>query len=162
MKHLCLIRHAEASTHKAYTTDHERKLTNRGIKQLHQLIDFLNSQAFKPELIVSSSAVRAKETSEILVSGLGSAKDIIHIEPIIYSADDGALMKLLTQLPDHLRSVVIVGHNPTITDVANRFLQPAIHWLPTSSVTGISFETERWQAFSHSAFSIKWLWFPTV
>ena len=81
MKELFIVRHAKSSWDYPDLSDHERPLLEKGKKRTRKMIAFLQSKGVKPDLVLTSSALRARETAGYLAVGLGLTKEDIQIEP---------------------------------------------------------------------------------
>jgi phosphohistidine phosphatase len=145
MKTLYLVRHAKSSWDDITIEDYERPLLNKGINRTLRVARFLISKRIIPDLIVSSHAVRAFETANILAEKLGYPKHEILIEGQLYFSGPEAIHNVVFGLPDDKKEVMLVGHNPDMTKLANEFLYDKIDYLPTTGVVSVSFETEKWE-----------------
>lgn len=143
-KILFLVRHAKSSWDNSMLKDYERPLLNSGIERTGRVVQFLKSSAHRPDLIIASHAVRALETAKLLASGLDYPNHEILIESGIYYADADGLYDLVLALPDSKDAVMLVGHNPSMTQFANMFLDQKIDYLPTTGVACIGFESDDW------------------
>lgn len=112
MKRLYILRHSKAGqTDKKVLDDHERKLTGKGVELCAFIADYLASFNPQPELILSSTALRAKQTAELVLSHLGKKIDIQYISKL-YLASPDDLASILHGVNNSINSVLIVGHNP--------------------------------------------------
>ncbi|MEI7982437.1 MAG: histidine phosphatase family protein [Bacteroidota bacterium] len=144
MKNLYLVRHAKASWEEPGISDSDRPLLPKGIMKTQRVVEFLRERGTHADLILSSPAVRAHETARIVAAGLGYPLEDIKIERKIYDSFHDRILDVIYATPDHIDSLMIFGHNPTITQLANLFLHPGIEIMPTSCVVCISFLTESW------------------
>lgn len=145
MKTLYLVRHAKSSWNDISIQDYQRPLLEKGINRTLRVARYLISKKIQPDLIVSSHAVRAFETANILAEKLGFPKHEILIEDQLYFSGSEAIHNVLLGLPNDKNNVMIVGHNPDMTKLANEFLIEKIDYLPTTGVVSVSFETDRWE-----------------
>jgi phosphohistidine phosphatase len=145
MKTLYIVRHAKSSWDHPGLPDYERPLLENGKRKTEKIIDYLIHQDAKPDLILSSHAIRAKETAASIAKGLSYPEDKIQTLTVIYQGNVDDLFKLIFGLANERNSVMIVGHNPTFTSLANHFLAEPIDWLPTSGVVCIEFTTDKWE-----------------
>lgn len=145
MKKLYLVRHAKSSWKDSELSDLERPLLEKGLKRTKRVIDELLKKKAKVDLIVSSHAVRALETAKILAKALNYPQDDVRVEKQIYHADAEALFDQFYDVPEDINSIMLVGHNPTITNFANHFLTKKLDALPTSGVVCVEFKTESWE-----------------
>ena len=148
MKHLYLIRHGKA-THKPMP-DSKRYLTEKGIKRTTKYAHILAEHNIKPELIVSSPAVRALQTAEIIAEILGYPVQDIEINPVFYFEPEREVINQIKSFPDKYDHVFMVGHNPIWTDIADRFSEKGIWHLRTSGIFGVAFNTDSWKSILRS------------
>ncbi len=145
MKTIYIIRHGKSAWDDPNLKDHDRTLLQKGITRTEKVGNYLADQNIRPDIMVSSSAVRALETSKILAAKLNYPEEKIRIESDIYHQGTEYLMELLYGLPNDVNSVILVGHNPTFTHFANKFLGHPIDGLPTTGTVSITFKTEKWE-----------------
>jgi len=145
MKTIYIVRHAKSSWDQLDLPDEKRPLMEKGKKRTKKVIDYFQNKNITVDYIISSHAVRAYETAKILAHGLKYPEDRIKIDPGIYHDNGDSLIERFFELPDQLDSVLLVGHNPTLTDFVNHFLKNPIENLPTSGVVSISFDTGHWE-----------------
>lgn len=145
MKQLYIARHGKSSWDISSISDHERPLIEKGIKRTRLIADYLLKNNDKPDLIISSFAVRAYETASLIAETLSYPKENIRIENNLYHSDIDILFDHLYSLPNSVNSVMMVGHNPTFTEFANYFLKDKMDWLPTSAIVCITFKTDKWE-----------------
>ncbi|RZK11741.1 MAG: histidine phosphatase family protein [Hymenobacter sp.] len=145
MKTLYLMRHAKSSWSFDDLSDRERPLNDRGRDDAPLIGQALAKRHLTVDLLVSSPAVRALSTAVLVARELKYPHDKIQVEPRIYEADLDTLLAVVHELPDAAGSVLLTGHNPTITDVAN-YLSPSplSGEMPTAGVLCLHFKTEHW------------------
>jgi phosphohistidine phosphatase len=145
MKRLYLVRHAKSSWSNPGMDDLDRPLLEKGLKRTRLMIDFLKKHNTTVDLILCSHAVRAFETAKLFAWALEVPEDDIRIERGIYAASPDRLSDQFFDLPDKVDSLMLVGHNPGITEFANLFLPSKIDMMPTSGIAGIEFATDNWE-----------------
>jgi phosphohistidine phosphatase len=145
MKILYIARHAKSSWDFSSIPDYDRPLLEAGMLRTKKIIKHLKTQEAKPDLIVSSHALRARETARMIADGLSYPAEKIVINEAIYHGDINDIINLISTLTDDKEKVMIVGHNPTLTSLSNIFLSDPIDWLPTSGVVCIEFNTDKWK-----------------
>jgi phosphohistidine phosphatase len=114
---LYLLRHAKSSWKDPALADHDRPLTSRGRRAAKAIGRHLRDQGIEPELVLCSSATRARETLE----RIGCAA---LIEPELYGAGAGALLARLHEVPAAVASVMLIGHNPGLQQLALLLARP--------------------------------------
>ena len=121
MRTLYLIRHAKSSWDNPGLRDFNRPLNERGQRDAPLMAALIAKMGIKPDLIVSSPARRAITTAQYFADALGIADDDIVRNQEIYEAYPQEILRLISELPEKSETVFMFGHNPTFTDVANRF-----------------------------------------
>ena len=112
MKTLIIVRHSEASWDNPDLSDHERPLINEGINNAKNVAAYLCEKKISVDKIISSSAVRTKETAKIFAAVFDFPQEKIELKRELYLADVNGIFDVLFSLDDKLGSVMIFGHNP--------------------------------------------------
>ena len=115
MSRLYLLRHAKSSWKDASLDDHDRPLAPRGKRASKAIGRYLRDHDIEPELVLCSSAKRARQTLE----RLGPAGLDARIERELYGAGANALLARLREVPDEVASVMVIGHNPGMQQLAH-------------------------------------------
>jgi phosphohistidine phosphatase len=144
MKTLILARHAKSDWNHPELSDHDRPLNKRGRTDAPRMAAFLAAHYPPPQRVVSSTAVRANTTAEILAAAFGHAATDIQHAARLYLADVQTLLSQARALDDHDQTVMLVGHNPGMTDFLNRLTDAGIDNLPTCGVARVAFDVARW------------------
>jgi phosphohistidine phosphatase len=116
MRTLYLLRHAKSSWDDPGLPDRERPLTPRGVRDAKRIAKHLRRLEFTPELVLCSSARRTRETLELVRPALAVVP--VSIEDGLYGASSETLRERLRAVPDEVGSVLLVGHNPGLRDLA--------------------------------------------
>jgi phosphohistidine phosphatase len=116
MVRLYLLRHAKSSWEDPGLADRARPLAPRGRAAAKKLARHLRAEGIRPELVLCSSAVRARQTLEGLADALGDAEVIV--EDALYAADADQMLERLRRVPDRVGSVMLIAHNPGLQDLA--------------------------------------------
>ncbi len=145
MKKLYLIRHAKASWDNPEQSDFERPLTPQGEIDANAMAVQLKAQNLKPDLIISSNAVRALSTAKILAEELKFPVAHIVSDPHIYSGGVEELVTLVKAISTKLNTVFIVGHNPSLTLLAHYLCEGTKVTITTCGVLGIEFAMKKWE-----------------
>lgn len=151
MKELTLIRHAKSSWSENALSDHDRPLNPRGERDAPKMGALLAERGFAPAAILSSTALRARTTAEIIARQIGRDPGEIVLVPEIYEASVSQLMTVVRNLDESLPSAVLFGHNPGFEDFANRLLpgSPVAH-MPTCAVARLRLKIQFWGEVSES------------
>ena len=148
MKTLYLLRHAKSSWSFEELSDQQRPLNDRGRDDAPRMGQALAKRQIAPDLLVSSPAVRALSTAALVAKELNYPHDRIQVEAGIYGTDMDGLLAIIHALPDTADAVLLVGHNPTITDTVNALSPSTIEEMPTAAVVCLKFATEHWAKVS--------------
>jgi len=162
MKRLYIVRHGKSSRDDFSISDHDRPVTEKGKQKTKKIAAALKAKGVLPDLIVSSTAKRAKETALLLAHELDYPEDKIVFSETIYHAYDVSLLEELYGIDDAVESVMVVGHNPTLTDVVNIFAKEMIDNLPTSAVAAIHFKTKHWEQIDTCRYKLDYILTPKM
>ncbi len=150
MKTLIIMRHAKSSWKDPTLSDHQRPLNKRGKRNVPVMGQRMKTKGVRPDLIVCSDARRALDTAIPIAEILGLDPSVIRHEAGLYHATDSEILNLVKGLDDRWRQVMVVGHNPGLNDLANRFLTSPLSNLPTAGIVELGFETDTWLAIDSS------------
>jgi len=143
MKTLWLLRHAKSSWSDATLDDHERPLNNRGQKAAEAVGKFMNRTKLRPEMVLCSTALRARQTIEI-ISDLAAFDLEVHYRPSLYLCGRRCLIEHITALAETLSAVMMVGHNPGFEDLL-AYLSGTENFMPTAAFAEMKFAADNWQ-----------------
>ncbi|MEO6695849.1 MAG: histidine phosphatase family protein [Ignavibacteria bacterium] len=145
MKTLYLIRHAKSSWKHPQLKDHDRPFNKRGEKDAPEMALNLRKKNIFPDIILSSTAVRALEYAKILAKELNYKKKDIETSGELYLADESDMLKAVRNICNNNETAFLVGHNPGITDLANSLCNYNTDNIPTSGVFGVRFDLDSWK-----------------
>jgi len=147
MKELTLIRHAKSSWNHPGLDDHDRPLNKRGEKAAPLVGDALAERGLKPDVMLSSTAVRAYTTACTIAGRIGYPEEEILREEAIYLAGVPMLMHVVQGIDESHDSAFLFGHNPGFHDLANHLLRKAvIDRLVTCAVVRMRLDVDHWGA----------------
>ena len=161
-KTLIFMRHAKSDWSVPGQKDFYRILNNRGLGDAPRMGRKLLELGVKPDLIVSSPAERAKATAEYVGEQLSYPLDAIVLDPEVYEASVRSLLVVVNALEDKFSNVIIFGHNPTHTYLAEYLTQEAIGNIPTAGAVCIEFELDSWSLVSANTGKMKWFVYPKM
>lgn len=145
MKTLYLVRHAKSSWSHPELIDFERPLNKRGQRDAPFMGKVLRKMNVKPDLIISSPAMRAFRTARVISSQLGYTVEDLFTAEAIYEATAGELIKLIQGVDNKFNSLMIFGHNPSLTLVNNYLSDKTMENIPTCAIVCLQFDTESWK-----------------
>jgi phosphohistidine phosphatase len=142
-RRLYLLRHAKSSWDDPGLSDHDRPLAKRGRRATRALRPYLREHEIAPELVLCSTARRARETLERIEPALG-APTVRH-ESALYAASAEALLDRLRDVPDAVTSVMLIGHSPGIEELADTLTgSPVGARFPTAALATLELVGARW------------------
>ncbi len=147
MKFLYLIRHAKSSWSDLSLKDIDRPLNERGKKDAPRMGKRLKEKKVAPDIVLTSPAQRAFATCEEIARCLDYPLEKIKTDKRLYHANDEQLFKFIQELPDlkdKEEVVLIVGHNPGLTDFANSLLHETIDNIPTCGIVAAEIMVNSW------------------
>ncbi|MGB3180800.1 MAG: histidine phosphatase family protein [Cyclobacteriaceae bacterium] len=155
VKHLLLIRHAEAELPSADRKDKERPLTQKGLMDASRLGNKLDESDIRPDVILCSDAVRARETATRLAEQLFFDLQHIRYEQELYEASVRIYLQSVNQTDDKHNYLCIIGHNPTLSYLAEHLSGSEIGNMEPAGMVHLSFETESWAQISGGLGSVE-------
>lgn len=155
MKYLTVIRHAKSSWDQPGLADHDRALNERGKKAAPAVAAFLHKTYFgaggspallpKPDRLVSSTALRALSTAQIVRETFGLPTEHLLLDSRLYLAEADTLLNVVRQFDESWQHVMLFGHNPGLHEFSERLLARAhVARMPTCSTVIMAFPTEYW------------------
>ena len=145
MKQLILFRHAKSSWDDD-VADVDRPIAGRGKRDAPRMGRRLKARHARVELIVTSHAARARRTAELVAKALGIDRKEIVVERALYLASPDDVLGVVAAQDDSLTCMLLVGHNPGLTELVNRLLPDlALDNLPTSGAVAIDLSTNTWR-----------------
>ena len=160
MRNLYLVRHAKSSWDTPGLRDFSRPLNDRGLHEAPQMAKLLVKQGVQPDLLVSSPAKRAITTALFFADALGVPDEAVQRDPDIYEADVRDILRIVCALPDSAHTVLLFGHNNTLTDVANLYTEDFIENVPTCGIVRIESSAATWREFYEGNSEVKTCFFP--
>ncbi len=149
MKHLYLIRHGEAED-KGTRPDFDRNLTDNGRDEVSKTALEMIEQKIQPALIISSPANRALQTATIVAETIGYPVKEILEEKDIYYTEVYKLIELLHEQDDQFESILLAGHNPSISQLAGMLAHDSQEFLPTGGLVVFEMESGTWNNLEKS------------
>jgi phosphohistidine phosphatase len=143
MKDLLLLRHAKSSWEDSELSDFERPLNARGKRDAPRIGKLILKERLTPHCIISSSAVRARSTADI-VADMCRYKGKISFRRSLYATSPQEYFNALQSLKDDYTRVLVVGHNPTIIELIE-LLTGRAESIPTCGLVYIKLPVKKWK-----------------
>lgn len=135
---LTLMRHAKSSWKNQHQSDHQRPLNKRGNRDAPEMASRLVARNQMPELILSSTAQRTRETTAHLLSVFGEPAPQVQFNEKLYLASPTTLLAVLHDLPDDIGHAMIVAHNPGMEDLSSLLSGSYSDTMPTAAIRQFS------------------------
>lgn len=158
MKKLYLLRHAKSSWINPFIKDFDRALNKKGLNDAIKVSTFLRDKNIEIDLILTSNAKRALETSNEIKKCV-KVKNIIE-ETQLYNADASRIENLIYNTDNTIDSLMIVGHNPGLNLFAYKLLDLTNN-IETSSYLEIEIEIDNWKNITKSTSNLKFHYIPS-
>ena len=149
-KHLYLFRHADAAGKESRQEDRSRELSQAGIKESLHMGAWFQEQQFKFDVIISSSAQRAEQTAMLAAEGMKLDKPKIILEDVLYEASVRAFLDYINNIEDGYDHVLIVGHNPVISYLAEYLTKADIGEMVPAALVIMKFDFKSWKQVSEN------------
>lgn len=161
MKRLFLLRHAKAGFDLTGQADADRILTQAGKQDAVKLAYKIKGRSERIDVAYTSQAMRTRQTLEILLDICGDCIGRTEVVPGLYQASESSVLELLAALPEPLERVMLVGHNPAMTQLSNLLAADLrLDHLPPCGLMVLDFEIRFWRELSVGNGSVSWFDFP--
>ncbi len=146
LKTLLILRHAKSSWEDVSLADHDRPLKKRGRRDAPRMGRWLREQNLLPDLILTSTAQRARETTRLATEAADYTGPIREVHAL-YHAEPEEIVGVLRTIEEPHEHVMIVGHNPGL-ELLLEALVDAWHRLPTATLAQVRLPLPRWRALT--------------
>lgn len=154
---LIIFRHGKSDWDAAFGSDHERPINKRGRRDSERMGRFLADVGDVPDRIVTSSALRARETLEHAVRG-GDWGDVSTlVTDDLYEATPAAVLAIIQSQEDAVRRLLLVGHEPTWSHLVGLFVGGASVKMSTATMARIDFQVPMWSAVAFGQGTLRWI-----
>jgi phosphohistidine phosphatase len=144
MKTLLLLRHAKSSWKDSDLADHERPLNKRGKKEAPQMGRLLSAEGLMPDLILSSTAVRARETAEAVARASAYEGKVELLEDLYLAPAGKLLSEAQSRAHGSVGRLLLVAHNPGLEDLVE-ILSGTREPFPTAALAVFEVEIDEWK-----------------
>ena len=155
MKTLLLLRHAKAENPASGSSDFDRTLTQRGKGEARAVGVFVQNLDIKFDLVLSSSAARARETTELALRAAG-LQSIVHYDQRIYEAEPLRLLEVISEIENDRSIVLLVGHNPGLEELI-RLLTGRSVIMATGALAKVDIALADWRSITKDEVTLDWI-----
>ena len=159
MKKLIIIRHCKSSWSDLSLNDFDRPLNNRGVQDGNLMSKELSKKIDNVDLLISSSSKRTRLTADFFIESIKINK-ISFIDDLYHSSSENIINKLKKISNTH-ESIMVIGHNPGLTDLVNKLTSINLYNLPTCGVAIVNLNIKNWDLIKNfSEYDLEWMKFP--
>ena len=159
MKKLIIIRHCKSSWSDLSLNDFDRPLNNRGVQDGNLMSKELSKKIDNVDLLISSSSKRTRLTADFFIK-LIKINKISFIDDLYHSSSENIISKLKKISNTH-ESIMVIGHNPGLTDLVNKLTSINLYNLPTCGVAIVNLNIKNWDLINNfSKYDLEWMKFP--
>jgi phosphohistidine phosphatase len=159
-KTLVLMRHAKSREQERGKKDFDRILSEEGIRDASLVGRFLYNKNINADRILSSPATRAKETAELISEQMKFDTNRIHYVEDIYTGSVRSLLLLINEMSEDCKNIVIIGHNPAVTYLAEYLTKSVIGNIEECGYALIKVDSQ-WETVSEGTCYLDYYQFPT-
>jgi phosphohistidine phosphatase len=161
MRTLLVMRHAKSDWGEPFSSDHERPLAPRGIKAARRMGRFLSEAGTPPELVVSSTAVRALTTAELAAEAGGWGCSIVP-DAALYASDPERVLGVVAGVDPEVSRLLIAGHEPTWSGLVRQLIGGGTVRMPTAAVACLDLAHGGWADLAPGSCVLRWLVAPKM
>lgn len=161
MKQIVLFRHGKSDWDDASAPDHARTLAERGRRAARRMGRFLAEAGQAPDLVITSSAARARQSVELAVEA-GGWKCPVQVTDDLYETSPDAVLEAIRRVDDAARSLLLAGHEPTWSRLAGALIGGGRLDFPTAAMARIDFEVGGWGGVDFGRGALVWLVRPRL
>ena len=161
MKRIFLIRHAKSGWKNPGLKDFDRPLSKHGKKNAPEMGRCLAQYSLLPDLFISSPARRAIETAQVIAKAIGFSVEKIIPNSKVYEARVPELLEILKETDVSHKTVLLIGHNPSLTDFINSICNYSLDNLPQGGIFCVDFRSLSWKEIDQQTGRVIFVYFPT-
>ena len=160
MRQLILIRHTKSSWGDFSLPDFDRPLKKDRVDDAKNMASKLKSLKLEPDLIICSPAKRTRQTVEYFCEKLKYNHEKILFDKRIYESSAEDILGVVRETNAKVKTLVVIGHNPSITHFANLFIEDKIDEVPTTGVVWLEFKNADWEIYRTTPCRLKYFLTP--
>jgi phosphohistidine phosphatase len=159
MKKIYFIRHAKAENFSQGVSDYERSVKKKGFKDIDTIGSYLALQGIYPDVIFSSCALCAQESTLYLAERLSFTGPKYFLEELYYAPCEDIINIIMSE-DDSVDVMFIIGHNPQLNELVNSFSQEHISKIPTMGVIALEFDIDSWSELEENRGNLNFFIYP--
>lgn len=159
-KNLLLIRHTKSDWGHAGLADFERPIKTERTGDAQRMSQKLKALKVQPDLILCSPAKRTRQTAEYFCHTLHYDYHRLQLEPRLYESSAEDYLEVIREVEASVHTLLLFGHNPSITALAHYFLPRAIAHVPTTGVVWLQLQSTDWYLYSTTPVELRGFFTP--
>jgi phosphohistidine phosphatase len=144
---LILIRHVKSNWGDLSQPDFDRPIKKDRADDAKEMATELKKMGLEPDLIICSPAKRTRQTAEYFYDKLKYNEKDVQFDKRIYESTAEDVLWVIRETDAKVKTLVVIGHNPSLTHLANMFAANSIDELPTTGVVWLEFSTKDWEIY---------------
>ena len=158
MKNLIIVRHCKSSWADLSLSDFDRPLNKRGHIDGELMSSYLREKEKKIDKLISSTSKRTRLTSKYFIEKI-HFNSISYLDEL-YHASYSEIIKIISKIENNLNNIMVIGHNPGLTELINHFSDMRIYNIPTSGIIKVEFKEAKWSKITENKGKIVYKKFP--
>lgn len=150
LKRVTLLRHAKSSWEDSSLDDYDRPLNKRGERDAPMMGRRLLARGARPSLIITSPAKRARRTARLIAREIGYPIEFLQREADLYLTGPDGILAVASEQDNSFNDMIVVGHNPGLTELANRLTGLNIENIPTCGIVAMEADIRDWSELADS------------
>ena len=160
MRRITLLRHAKSDWDTPSLNDFDRPLNQRGERDAELIGQRLNSNGVRPSLILCSDAKRAITTARMIAQEIAYPGEFIQPVNALYLASPATIIEVLRREGEDYSDIMLIGHNPGLTDLANLICDSKTDNLPTCGVYAVDVDIDDWADLENTQGTLNYFEYP--
>lgn len=162
VKQLYLLRHAQTLEKRPDEKDRDRILTPVGFQNANRMGMNLKNKKVQPDIIICGVATRTQQTAESIAEHVSYDSNRVHINGEVYDASIRTLLNVVNNLKEEWKTVVLIGHNPSISYLAEYITGEAVGNMTTCGLVSINFKMDSWLEVSEGNGDFQFYEYPDL
>lgn len=159
-RQLILIRHTKSSWSDFSIADFDRPLKKDRVEDAKNIATKLKLLKLEPDLVICSPAKRTRQTAEYFYDKLKYEEGKVQFDKRIYESSAQDLFEVIRKTSPEVKTLVVIGHNPSLTNFANYFMKEKIDEMPTTGVVWLELENKDWEIDRQTPCKLKYFLTP--
>ena len=158
MKNLIIVRHCKSSWKDPSLSDFDRPLNKRGNIDGELMSNYLREKEKKIDKLILSTSIRTRLTSKYFIEKI-HFNSISYLDEL-YHASYSEIIKIISKIENNFNNIMVIGHNPGLTELINQNTSMNIYNLPTTGVVKVKFKGDKWERITENKGKIVYKKFP--